>query len=320
MVYAAPMSHGCGIYAIPHLMAGARHVVPASGGVDPAELFALGRALGAAVDLRRADHRQAPGRPCAGAGPGARRRGGQLQDHRLRRRADVPGRHPARAAGDGAALRADLRPGRDADGRHRAVAPSHRRHRASALPRRGWLRWAWRRPPVQVRVADAQGRSVAAGEIGEVLVRGDTVMAGYWRNPEATAAARARRLAVDRRRRQPGRRRLPDPEGPQQGPADQRRLQHLPARGRGGAADGARRGRGGGGRARPIPSGARSSSPSSWRSPDSASTTRRSTRYCLERIARFKRPKRYLFVEALPKNNYGKVLKTELRARLRAPR
>jgi hypothetical protein len=30
------MSHGCGIYAFPHLMAGARHVVPASGGVDPA--------------------------------------------------------------------------------------------------------------------------------------------------------------------------------------------------------------------------------------------------------------------------------------------
>jgi long-chain acyl-CoA synthetase len=28
IVYAAPMSHGAGIYAIPHLMAGARHVVP----------------------------------------------------------------------------------------------------------------------------------------------------------------------------------------------------------------------------------------------------------------------------------------------------
>jgi long-chain acyl-CoA synthetase len=31
IVYAAPMSHGCGLYAIPHLMAGARHVVPVSG-------------------------------------------------------------------------------------------------------------------------------------------------------------------------------------------------------------------------------------------------------------------------------------------------
>ena len=34
---------------------------------------------------------------------------------------------------------------------------------------------------------------------------------------------------------------------------------------------------------------------------------------CLENIARFKRPKDYRFVAALPKNNYGKVLKTELR-------
>ena len=34
---------------------------------------------------------------------------------------------------------------------------------------------------------------------------------------------------------------------------------------------------------------------------------------CLEHIARFKRPKRYHFVAELPKNNYGKVLKTALR-------
>ena len=36
---------------------------------------------------------------------------------------------------------------------------------------------------------------------------------------------------------------------------------------------------------------------------------------CLDNIARFKRPKGYRFVEALPKNNYGKILKTELRER-----
>jgi long-chain acyl-CoA synthetase len=34
---------------------------------------------------------------------------------------------------------------------------------------------------------------------------------------------------------------------------------------------------------------------------------------CLEHIARFKRPRAYRFVASLPKNNYGKVLKTELR-------
>jgi long-chain acyl-CoA synthetase len=37
---------------------------------------------------------------------------------------------------------------------------------------------------------------------------------------------------------------------------------------------------------------------------------------CLQRIARFKRPRGYRFVDALPKNNYGKVLKTELRQQL----
>jgi long-chain acyl-CoA synthetase len=34
---------------------------------------------------------------------------------------------------------------------------------------------------------------------------------------------------------------------------------------------------------------------------------------CLSAIARFKRPRAYVFLETLPKNNYGKVLKTELR-------
>ena len=35
---------------------------------------------------------------------------------------------------------------------------------------------------------------------------------------------------------------------------------------------------------------------------------------CMDNIARFKRPKDYVQVDALPKNNYGKILKTDLRA------
>ena len=42
-------------------------------------------------------------------------------------------------------------------------------------------------------------------------------------------------------------------------------------------------------------------------------------RLCLDHIARFKRPRHYRFVDALPKNNYGKVLKTELRRWLAEP-
>ena len=41
---------------------------------------------------------------------------------------------------------------------------------------------------------------------------------------------------------------------------------------------------------------------------------------CLDHIARFKRPKAYIAIDALPKNNYGKVLKTELRGLLERTR
>ncbi len=43
------------------------------------------------------------------------------------------------------------------------------------------------RSGMQVMVADDSGRPVAPGETGEVLVRGETVMAGYWNRPQATA-------------------------------------------------------------------------------------------------------------------------------------
>ena len=38
--------------------------------------------------------------------------------------------------------------------------------------------------------------------------------------------------------------------------------------------------------------------------------------HCLANIARFKRPKQYVYLSDLPKNAYGKVLKTELRQAL----
>jgi acyl-CoA synthetase (AMP-forming)/AMP-acid ligase II len=43
------------------------------------------------------------------------------------------------------------------------------------------------RAGVEVRVVDENDVSLPQGEVGEICVRGDVVMAGYWHNPEATA-------------------------------------------------------------------------------------------------------------------------------------
>src|SRR5690606_16290310 len=44
-------------------------------------------------------------------------------------------------------------------------------------------------PLVDVRVVDDDGRDVPTGEVGEIVCGGPKVMAGYWRKPEASAAA-----------------------------------------------------------------------------------------------------------------------------------
>jgi long-chain acyl-CoA synthetase len=43
-------------------------------------------------------------------------------------------------------------------------------------------------PDLELKVCDAEGRSLPPGERGEIAVRGENVMAGYWKNPTATAA------------------------------------------------------------------------------------------------------------------------------------
>ncbi len=317
MVYAAPMSHGCGIYAIPHLMAGARHVVPASGGVDPAELFALGRALGPlstfaapTIVKRLVDHAEAQGLGPADAAAAFKTivyGGAPMYLADIRRALRVMGPRFVQIYGQGETPMVGTALSR----RHLDDA-IHARH----LERLGSVGVA--QTPVQVRVADAQGRDLLPGETGEVLVRGDSVMAGYWRNPEATAAAirdgwlwtgdvgsldadgfltlkdRSKDLLIS--------------GGSNIYPREvEEVLLTAP-----GVAEVAVVGA-------PDPEWGELVVAFVVPQPGASPAAQALDAHCRERIARFKRPRRYVFVDALPKNHYGKVLKTELRERLRPP-
>ena len=41
--------------------------------------------------------------------------------------------------------------------------------------------------PIELKICDSDGKELPVGEMGEIVVKGENVMAGYWKNPESTA-------------------------------------------------------------------------------------------------------------------------------------
>ena len=97
---------------------------------------------------------------------------------------------------------------------------------------------------VEFKLVDDDGNEVAQGEIGEILIKGHNVMKGYLNHPEATAESIKDGWFATRRHGQGRRGRLLLHRRSQEGPDHPRRLQRLPARGRGGALRASRRARG----------------------------------------------------------------------------
>ncbi|MBA5778209.1 AMP-binding protein [Stappia sp. F7233] len=161
---------------------------------------------------------------------------------------------------------------------------------------------------VEVRIGGADGNPVPEGESGEILVRGDTVMLGYWDNPEATAdALRGGWLhtgdvgSIDGEGYVTLRDRSKDviiSGGSNIYPREVEEvlLSHP------GVREASVIGR-------PDPEWGEVVIAYYAGDAEPADLDR----LCLDSIARFKRPKAYIRLESLPKNNYGKILKTELR-------
>ncbi|CUH84137.1 class I adenylate-forming enzyme family protein [Thalassovita mediterranea] len=306
ILYAAPMSHGAGLYNFMHVIRGARHVVPDSGGFEPAEILSLGRALGSVTMFaaptmvrRLVDCAKASG----STGEGLRTicyAGGPMYEADILEAVAVMGPRFVQIYGQG-----ECPMGITALPRHDVSDRTHPNWRAR-LNSVGKAQTT-----VQVRIMDAAGVECPIGTSGEITVRGDTVMPGYWRNTDATTKTlregwlwtgdmgtmdtdgyvtlqdRSKDMIISGGSniypREVEEVLLSHPE-----------VSEVAVVGRPHA---------------------------DWGEEVVAfivgtATAEGLDALCLDQIARFKRPKTYLNVSELPKNNYGKVLKTELRTKL----
>jgi len=307
MLYAAPLSHGAGLYSLVHVLRGARHCVPRSGGFDGAEVLALARdldrvSLFAAPTMVRRMTEAAVAQGQDGTGlKTVIYGGGPMYQADLLRAMQVMGPRFAQIYGQGESpMTITVLPKAD-HGTAEAPGP-----RMAGVGRPHSV--------ADVRVT-RDGQPVPPGTAGEIEVRGPMVMMGYLDDPAATARslrdgwlltgdigsldAAGYLTLTDRSKdviisggsniypreveevllshpavREASVIGLPDPEWGEVVVAAIVAPGHCP------------------------------------------DLEAELDRLCCASIARFKRPKRYLRLPDLPKNNYGKILKTELRQQL----
>jgi len=302
ILHAAPLTHGSGFYGLPHLAAGAVNVIPESGGFEPEEIFRL-VAAHRGVSFFAAPTMLVRLLASGAAGTADLRNlktitygGAPMYVADSLRAIDLFGPRLYQLFGQGESPMTIT-----------GLPQSDHAARAK-LESCGFARTG-----VEVRVMDDEDRDLPAGEVGEIVTRSDCVMAGYWDNPAATAQTlrggwlhtgdlgsldEAGYLTIRDRSKD-----MIISGGSNIYPREiEEVLLRHPA-----VAECSVVGR-------PHPEWGEEVVAFVVRSGDV--NTQQLDALCLEHIARFKRPRDYRFVDSLPKNNYGKVLKTELRRRL----
>jgi long-chain acyl-CoA synthetase len=308
IVHAAPMSHGSGIYILPHLARAALNVVPESGAFEPDEVFALCRAhRGVSMFAAPTMVKRLVDAPDGGALPGLKTivyGGGPMYVSDIKAALARFGQHFAQIYGQG-------------ESPMTITAADKAIHMDSAHPRYEARLGSVGLPfaGVEVMVADLNDRPLATGEVGEICVRGPVVMSGYWRNEAATGAALANGWlhtgdigAFDEEGFLTLKDRSKDliisggsniyPREVEEALLTHPQVMEVSVIGR------------------KHPEWGEEVVAFVVMRPGAAPDEHALDAHCLENIARFKRPKEYRFVETLPKNETGKVQKTVLRERL----
>ena len=310
VLHAAPLSHASGLYGLPHIAKAANNVIPKSGGFDAEEILGLipqfsGVTLfGAPTMIVRLMNSPAMATADTGNLKLLYYGGAPMYVADVEQALKLFGPKLVQIYGQGEApMNISYL------SRHFYAASDHPRYR-ERIASTGIAR-----TDVEIRVVDENDRPLPRGEAGEVVVRGDVVMTGYWQDPEATAAAlRGGWLHTGDIGRidEDGFLTLLDRSkdmiisgGTNIYP---REIEEVLLRHEG---------------VREISVVGRPHK--DWgeevvafvvraEGPEVAAETLDAL--CLEHIARFKRPKAYIFEASLPKNNYGKVMKRDLRDRL----
>jgi long-chain acyl-CoA synthetase len=304
MLHPAALSHGAGLYSLPSIARGGRQVICEQASFDPAEVLDLVAAhrnvslFGAPTMLKRltlaAQATDADTRNLRtfvyGGGPA------YVED--LRAALATFGTKLVQIFGQGETPMTITALGRDD-------------HRDEVLHTCGIARTL-----VDVRVVDDDDREVPADELGEIVTRSDCVMRGYWGNPQASDEAlrggwlhtgdlgsmgergyltlkdRAKDLLIS------GGSNI-YPREIEEVILRHARVLEVSVIGR------------------PHPDWGEEPVAFVVARPGFTVDAAELDRLCLDSIARYKRPRAYYFVDSLPKNNYGKVLKTALRERVR---
>lgn len=315
LVHFAPMSHGSGLYVVPYLMAGGANIIPASlkfSGENFVATLANHQHVSmflAPTMIRRVLDYIAQHMPEFSADhiDTITYGGGPMYGKDLSDAITVFGLRLVQIYGQGESPMTITYLDKE---QHRHLTPESLKTRFEISP---LLPVGQSHPQLEVTIQDNDGLSLPVGAEGEVCVRGDIVMKGYWQNP-----------AANRETLRNGWLRTGDI-----GHLDKHGFLYLTDR----LKD-------------VIISGGTNIYPreveevllqfpgvkevsvvgqydAEWGEVVVAfiagAYSLKATEldhFCLTKMARFKRPKAYHFVNELPKNAYGKILKTELRAQL----